>query len=74
MSHYHDGPWSKPQKIYRPPESDGPDPFVYVGKSHPELTGGDMIVTYTANGDNQTLATDMSIYYPRFVRLDFRPR
>ena len=63
------GPWSTPQKLYRPPESDGPNPFVYAGKSHPELTGSDLIVTYVANGSDQTLANDMSIYYPRFVRL-----
>jgi hypothetical protein len=63
------GPWSEPQKFYRPPESDGPNPFVYAGKSHPELTGADLIVTYVANGSDRILANDMSIYYPRFVRL-----
>jgi hypothetical protein len=63
------GPWSKSQKIFRPPESDGADPFVYAGKSHPELTGADLIVTYVANGVDQKLANDMSIYRPRFVRL-----
>jgi len=68
-----EGPWSSPQRIYRPPESDGPEPFVYAGKSHPELTGADVIITYAANGNDQTLATDMSIYFPRFVRVDFRP-
>jgi hypothetical protein len=48
------GQWSKPQKRYRPPESDGPNPFVYAGKSHPELTGADLIVTYVATGVNKT--------------------
>jgi hypothetical protein len=65
------GPWGKPQMLYRPPESDGPTPFVYAGKSHPELTGADLIVTYVANGSDRILANDMSIYYPRFVRLNF---
>jgi hypothetical protein len=65
------GPWSGPQKFYRPPESDGPDPFVYAGKSHPELTGADLIITYVASGSDQVLANNMSVYYPRFVRLNF---
>jgi len=68
------GPWSEPQKLYRPPESDQPDAFVYGGKAHPELCGADLIVTYTANGSDQRLATDMSIYFPRFVRVVFGKR
>jgi len=52
---------------------EGPNPFVYAGKSHPVLTGADLIVTYVANGSDQTLANDMSIYYPRFVRLALTP-
>ena len=64
-----EGPWSEPQSFYRPPESDHPKAFVYGGKSHPELAGADLIVTYTANGSDERLATDMSIYFPRFVRV-----
>ena len=64
-----EGPWSKPRTIYRPPESDGQNPFVYGAKSHPELDGADLIVTYTANGSDERLATDMSIYFPRFVKV-----
>lgn len=64
-----EGPWSPPQTIYRPPESNAPHAFVYGAKSHPEIQGADLIVTYVANGSNQRLATDMSIYFPRFVRL-----
>jgi len=66
-----EGPWGEERKIYRPPESDAPKAFVYGAKSHPELSGAGMVVTYTANGDDTRLATDMSIYYPRFVRIDF---
>jgi hypothetical protein len=62
------GPWSTLQAIYLPPESRGPDPFVYAGKAHPELTGADLIATYAANGSEKRLAEDMSIYFPRFVR------
>jgi hypothetical protein len=64
-----EGPWSQPRKIYRPPESDGPSPFVYGAKSHPELSGADLVITYTANGSDERLATDMSIYFPRFVKV-----
>jgi len=67
-----EGTWSEPQKLYRPPESDAPDAFVYGGKTHPELSGADLIVTYTANGSDERLATDMSIYFPRFVRVRLR--
>ncbi len=63
------GPWTPSRTIYRPPESDGPDPFVYAGKAHPELKGADLIVTYAANGKDSRLATDLTIYFPRFVRV-----
>ena len=66
-----EGAWSEPQMLYRPPESDAPDAFVYGGKGHPELSGADLIVTYTANGSDERLVTDMSIYFPRFVRVTF---
>jgi hypothetical protein len=69
-----EGPWSEPQQLYRPPESDHPEAFVYGGKSHPELSGAELIVTYTANGSDQQLASDMSIYYPRFVRVSLGRR
>jgi hypothetical protein len=65
-----EGPWSAPTILYRPPESDAPDPFVYAGKSHPELKGADLILTYVANGPDEKLATDMSLYFPRFVKVD----
>jgi hypothetical protein len=62
-----EGPWSDPQTVYRPPESNAPDAFVYGAKAHPELHGADLVITYTANGSDQRLATDMSLYFPRFV-------
>jgi hypothetical protein len=64
-----EGAWSTPQKIYRPPESNAPDAFVYAGKSHPELRGADLVITYAANGNDARLAQDMSIYFPRFVKV-----
>src|SRR5438094_971512 len=70
-----EGPWSQPVKIYHPPESDRPDAFVYAGKVHAGLHGGDFVVTDVANSmDDKILAKDMSIYYPRFVRLNLRQR
>lgn len=68
-----EGPWSPPAKVYRPPESDGADPFVYAGKAHPELMGADIVATYTANGSDERLASDMTIYFPRFVRINLLP-
>ena len=69
-----EGPWSQPVKVYHPPESNRPDAFVYAGKGHPELQGADVIITYAANSmKDKILAEDMSIYYPRFVRLNFKP-
>lgn len=64
-----EGPWGEPEVMYRPPESDGPYPLVYAGKSHSELQGAEMVLTYAANGPDQRLAVDMSIYFPRFVRV-----
>jgi len=69
-----DGPWSTAQTIYRPPESDSPGTLVYAGKSHPELQGGELVITYAANGNEERLAKDMSIYFPRFVRVQFLDR
>jgi len=70
-----EGPWSGPVKIYHPPESDRPDAFVYAGKVHAGLQGGDLVVTYVANSmDDKILAKDISIYYPRFVRLNLHHR
>ena len=69
-----EGPWSAPTMIYRPPESDEPDAFVYAGKSHAELKGADLILTYAANGPDEKVAKDMSLYFPRFVKVDLHPR
>lgn len=66
-----EGPWSAPLKIYHPPESNRPDAFVYAGKLHAGLTGADIVITYVDNSNDSTLAADMSIYFPRFVRLNF---
>jgi len=68
------GPWSSPVVVYRPPESDGPRPFVYAAKAHPELVGPepmDLVVTYATNSfesaDLLTVEGEQSLYWPRFV-------
>lgn len=65
-----EGPYGAPEVIGRPPESDGPRPFVYAGKAHPELAGADLVVTYATNAlDFGELVANESLYYPRFLRL-----
>jgi hypothetical protein len=70
------GPWSSPVIVYRPPESDGPQPFVYAAKAHPELVGpepSDLVVTYATNSfDFEDLLTKQgaqTLYWPRFVAI-----
>jgi hypothetical protein len=68
------GPWSSPVVVYRPPESDGPRPFVYAAKAHPEFAGphpADLVVTYATNSfefaDLLTKEGERTLYWPRFV-------
>jgi hypothetical protein len=70
------GPWSAPAIVYRPPESDGPQPFVYAAKAHPELVGpapADLVVTYATNSfefaDLLTKQGEQTLYWPRFVTI-----
>jgi hypothetical protein len=59
---------------FHPPESDRPGAFVYAGKAHPELAGGDLAVTYAANSfDFAQLVADPSLYYPRFAKIRLTP-
>jgi hypothetical protein len=67
------GPWSSAQKVYRPPESDETDPFVYAGKSHVELRGADLVLTYATNGFTDAVNDNMARYFPRFVRVKLPP-
>jgi len=68
-----EGPWSSPVEVFRPPESDREDAFVYAGKGHPELAGADLVVTYAANAwDFGDLIADPTLYYPPFVRFTLR--
>ena len=70
-----EGPWSSPVRVYRPPESDRRGALVYAGRAHPELAGADLVVTYASNHEDfRTLVEDTSLYYPRFVRVNFASR
>lgn len=69
-----EGPWSQPIKIYRPPESDARKPFVYAGKSHAEQRGADLVLTYATNSFEDAFGMDLSLYFPRFVRIKLTPR
>ncbi|MFT4112894.1 DUF4185 domain-containing protein [Silvibacterium sp.] len=66
------GPWSASMPLYRPPESDAPGAFVYAGKSHAELQGADLVLTYAANGPDEKVLGDMRLYFPRFVRVNLK--
>lgn len=67
------GPWGELQELYMPPESSRARPFVYAGKAHSELLGADLVLTYASNSfDFGELVADESLYYPRFVRIDWR--
>lgn len=72
------GPWSRPEVIFRPPESDLPGILVYAGKAHPWIDAGRdekgkplLAATYASNtlNDLARLLDDWSLYFPRFVRL-----
>ena len=67
------GPWTTLRAVYAPPEKNRPRVFVYAGKAHPELTGADLVLTYASNSSELgDVIRDQSLYYPRFVRLNFR--
>lgn len=64
------GPWSSARLVYRPPEYARPNVMIYSGKAHPQLAGGDLVLTYDTNTfEFGEMLTDSLIYYPRFVRL-----
>ena len=66
------GPWTPLRSVFRPSESSRREALVYAGKGHPQLAGGDLVVTYATNAwDFADLVADDTLYYPRFVRLTF---
>src|SRR5262249_2953558 len=68
------GPWSAPSVVSRPPEERCDGVLTYAAKAHPEIRspalGGAVAVTYATNNLSFfALASDTSLYFPRFVRL-----
>ena len=65
------GPWSEPHTVFRPPEFGKPRIMIYAGKSHPQLAGSDLVLTYATNTfEFDEYANDLNIYYPRFIRMN----
>ncbi|MEN6475027.1 MAG: hypothetical protein ABFD81_13515 [Syntrophaceae bacterium] len=63
------GPWSEKSCFCTPAEQGRPDILIYAGKSHPMLTGADMVFTYVANTTREDkLLNDMSIYFPIMLK------
>lgn len=69
------GPWSAPQTVLRPPESFIEGSFVYAGKGHPELQGGDLVLTYVPSqfDDVPRIGRD-DWYLPHFARVRWQGR
>jgi hypothetical protein len=65
------GPWSEPAVLFHPPESDRKgDVLVYSAKAYVHDPAQGLAFTYCTNHlDFWTMAGDMSLYFPRFVRL-----
>jgi hypothetical protein len=74
------GPWSDGEAIYTVPDMQPSTPgydkntFCYAAKEHPEFERGDLVFTYVCNTfDVPKLATNLSIYFPRVVRMPMPP-
>jgi hypothetical protein len=69
------GPWSEPMVVYRCPETWDKKVFYYAAKAHPMLASSpdELIITYAANSfDFSQIINDTRLYWPRFVRLNWR--
>ena len=63
------GRWSELETFYRPEEYGIRNILIYAGKSHPELVGSDLFLTYVANHlDFSHVVNHISLYFPRFLR------
>jgi hypothetical protein len=67
------GPWSPASDAYRPEQAREPGILLYAARAHPELEGAGMLVTYASNSlDHARLLDDLTLYFPRFVRLELQ--
>jgi len=63
------GPWSSQTSFFVPPEKGVTGNLVYAGKSHPTLTGANMLFSYVVNNTKEEkLLKDMSIYFPVMLK------
>lgn len=70
-----EGPWSRRRVLFRPEVSERDGILVYSAKAHPELVGGEVVITYCTNHiDFATMVADMGLYFPRFARIPARSR
>jgi hypothetical protein len=68
-----EGPWGSLTGFYSPEEVAIPGILIYAAKSHPFLSGADLVVTYATNHlDPQWLMGHSTLYYPRFLRVDLQ--
>ncbi|MBU0518892.1 DUF4185 domain-containing protein [bacterium] len=67
------GRWSSIRNFYRPEEYEIADIMIYAAKAHPCLRGADMVLTYATNSfDFKKLIAHDYLYYPRFLRVNFK--
>jgi hypothetical protein len=64
------GPFGALEDVYAPEEARRESVLIYAARAHPELLGADVVLTYNSNTlDHAALLDDLSLYFPRFVRL-----
>ena len=69
------GPWSATRSVFVPEEASPSrkDTMTYAAKAHPEQVAEGLAVTYCTNTFRlDTVVTDESLYYPRFVRFVYK--
>lgn len=64
------GPWTEPYMFYKPEYPGVKKPFMYSCKSHPELAGDGIYITYNVNSfDFAELIDNLNIYFPNFISI-----
>lgn len=73
MASLPEGPWGPLIDFYSPEEKSIPGILIYAAKTHPFLTGADLVVTYATNHiQPQRILEDPTLYYPRFLKVDIQ--
>jgi hypothetical protein len=67
-----EGPWGALTGFYSPEEVSIPGILIYAAKSHPFLTGADLVITYATNHVDPKRVNDYpALYYPRMLQGSF---